>query len=320
MLTTLNIVIGLVFVLLMFSLLASAVMEVISVALSLRARHLRHTLDNMLGEKMDEFVRHPLFRQCTYAANYRKARLSAYDLPPYLSRQVFATVLQDILQGNSPSAAEGKVRDMEEGDAKRMLQYLLRASGNDPETLRAQAASWFDEVMERSSDWYKRSVKWWLFGIGLGLALLFNADTIQIYHSISSNATVQRLLVEMASDFAAQTVSVDSTDTAALTLDQAVVRVDSALQRIEYIRSPLGLGWYLPDSGEHAFPSWLSKLLGWVLTAVAITMGAPFWFDLLRLLLGMRRSGGAGSPPMPPDAVGPTRQLPARASSSHPVG
>jgi hypothetical protein len=320
MLTTLNIVIGIVFVLLLFSLLATAVLEVLATALSLRARHLRHTLENMLGEKMDAFVRHPLFRQCTYAANYRQARPSAYHLPAYLSRQVFATVLHDVLYGDDPSQAEARLQNMEEGDAKRMLQYLLRRASNDSSALRAQAELWFDEVMQRSTDWYRRSVKWWLFGIGLALALLFNVDTVQMYHSISSNTTTQRLLVELASDFAAQTATVESGDTTTLTLDQAVARVDSALQRIEYIRSPLGLGWYAADSAERAFPWWLSKLLGWLLTAVAVTLGAPFWFDLLRMLLGMRRSSDAGPPSSTGGEAAPRRQLPARAASSNPVG
>lgn len=320
MLTTLNIVIGIVFVLLLFSLLATAVLEVLAAALSLRARHLRHTLENMLGEKMDAFVRHPLFRQCTYAANYRQARPSAYHLPAYLSRQVFATVLQDVLYGDDSSQAEARLQNMEEGDAKRMLQYLLRRAGNDPTALRAQAELWFDEVMQRSTDWYRRSVKWWLLGIGMALALLFNVDTIQMYHSISSNITTQRLLVELASDFVAQTATVESGDTSALALDQAVARVDSALQRVEYIRSPLGLGWYGTDSGERTFPWWLSKLLGWLLTAVAVTLGAPFWFDLLRMLLGMRRSGDANPPSSADGEAAPRRQLPARAASSNPVG
>lgn len=320
MFTTLNIVIGIVFVLLLFSLLATAVLEVLAAALSLRARHLRHTLENMLGEKMDAFVRHPLFRQCTYAANYRQARPSAYHLPAYLNRRVFATVLQDVLYGDDSSQAEARLQNMEEGDAKRMLQYLVRRAGNDPTALRAQAELWFDEVMQRSTDWYRRSVKWWLLGIGLALALLFNVDTIQMYHSISSNITTQRLLVEMASDFAAQTATVASGDTTALALDQAVARVDSALQRIEYIRSPLGLGWYEADSGERTFPWWLSKLLGWLLTAVAVTLGAPFWFDLLRMLLGMRRSGDANPPSSTGAEAVPRRQLPAHAASSNPVG
>ncbi len=320
MFTILNIVIGIVFVLLLFSLLATAILEVLAAALSLRARHLRHTLENMLGEKINTFVRHPLFRQCTYAANYRQARPSAYHLPSYLSRQVFATVLHDVLYGDDASQTEARLQNMEEGDAKRMLQYLVRRAGNDPSALRAQAELWFDEVMQRSTDWYKRSVKWWLFGIGLALALLFNVDTVQMYHSISSNTTTQRLLVEWASDFAAQTATLESSDSAAIALDQAVVRMDSALQRIEYIRSPLGLGWYVADGGERAFPWWLSKLLGWLLTAVAVTLGAPFWFDLLRILLNVRRGGDSAPPSSAGVEAAPRRQLPARTASSNPVG
>lgn len=324
MLTTLNIVIGLVFVLLMFSLLASAVMEVISALLSLKARNLRHTLENMLGEKMGEFLKHPLFRQLTYATNYRQARLSSYYLPRHLSRQAFTAIVQDMLQGGDLTAAEARLKDMEEGDAKRMLVYLLRRSGGDPEALRANAGYWFDEVMERSSDWYKRTIKWWLFGVGFALALAFNADTIQIYHSISSSATVQGLLTDLATDYVRKTETASIADSSALSLDQAVARLDTALQHIEYIRSPLGLGWQSGSDPDKGLPWWLLKLVGLLLTAVATTLGAPFWYDLLRKLLSMRGSGAGsgqgGAPPPPAPEAPPLLRLPANASPSHPVG
>ncbi|MFN4079877.1 MAG: hypothetical protein ACK4NS_03160 [Saprospiraceae bacterium] len=325
MLTTLNIVIGLVFVLLMFSLLATAVMEVISSLLSLKARNLRHTLENMLGDKMSEFLKHPLFRQLTYATNYRQARLSSYYLPRNLSREAFTAIVQDMLHGGDLAAGETRLKDMEEGDAKRMLTYLLRRSGGDPAALRANAGYWFDEVMERSSDWYKRTIKWWLFGVGFALALIFNADTLQMYHSISSSAMAQGLLVDLATDYALRTEATSRQDTTALSLDHAVARLDTALQRIEYIRSPLGLGWQSAGDPDKGFPWWLLKLAGLLITAIATTLGAPFWYDLLRKLLSMRGGGsgagqGSAAPPAPMPEAPPPLRLPAHASPSNPVG
>jgi hypothetical protein len=34
-----------------------------------------------------------------------------------------------------------------------------------------------------------------------------------------------------------------------------------------------------------------SHLLGWLLTAMAVSLGAPFWFDLLNKLVSVRVSG-----------------------------
>ncbi|MBK9337306.1 MAG: hypothetical protein IPM98_12305 [Lewinellaceae bacterium] len=177
-------------------------MEVIAAALSLRAKHLRYTLENMLGEKMDDFVRHPLFRQLSFATSHRRARTSLYHLPGHVNKDTFVTIVQDILDCGDKEALQARIQGMVEGEPKRMLQFILRQSGGDPAVFKAHAERWFDDVMDRAGDWYKRNLKWWLFGVGLVLAAIFNADTIQIYQTISSSATVQTMLVDMASNYA----------------------------------------------------------------------------------------------------------------------
>jgi len=41
--------------------------------------------------------------------------------------------------------------------------------------------------------------------------------------------------------------------------------------------------------------AWIWMIVGWVLTALAVSFGAPFWFDALKNLLNMRNAG-----PKPP--------------------
>ena len=57
------------------------------------------------------------------------------------------------------------------------------------------------------------------------------------------------------------------------------------------ISSPLGLGWEGVDVREMTFYELFSKLLGYILTALAISLGAPFWFDLLKKLVNIRSAG-----------------------------
>ncbi len=54
----------------------------------------------------------------------------------------------------------------------------------------------------------------------------------------------------------------------------------------------LGLGW----SGDTAADQmdckhWPVNVLGWIVTALAISLGAPFWFDLLGKLVQLRGTG-----------------------------
>jgi len=57
-------------------------------------------------------------------------------------------------------------------------------------------------------------------------------------------------------------------------------------------RSLLGeiVGWQ--DVKQHnSTADWLERILGWAITAVAISLGAPFWFDLLNKIMNIRNAG-----------------------------
>jgi hypothetical protein len=61
----------------------------------------------------------------------------------------------------------------------------------------------------------------------------------------------------------------------------------------ESVTSPLGLGW-----SESQFnlttTQWLVKLLGWLLSGIAVTFGAPFWFEILKKLISIKSGAGDG--------------------------
>lgn len=297
MFATLNIVISLVFVLLLFSLLTSTVVDVIAAILSLKAKNLRYTLENMLGDKMDDFIRHPLFRQISYATT-RRARNSAYYLPGSVTKDTFVSILHDLMDAGNADGLADKINRLDDGDLKKMMQFMLRQSGSNPAAFKTQMERWYDEVMVRSSDWYKRTMKWWVFSVGLVLAAILNADTIQIYQNIAANPATQEMLTAMAREFAEKTDTVTA-PTLNLPLEQAVGRMDSMLNKIEAIRSPIGLGWNTDESDKN-LPWWLVKLAGLLITAIAVTFGAPFWYDLLKKLLPMSKTEKK------PETVAPT--------------
>ncbi len=56
------------------------------------------------------------------------------------------------------------------------------------------------------------------------------------------------------------------------------------------------LGWgKLPqDVG-----GWLQKIIGLAITTLAVSLGAPFWFDVLKNLANMRNTGPAPQPAEP---------------------
>lgn len=75
----------------------------------------------------------------------------------------------------------------------------------------------------------------------------------------------------------------------------------AAMEELDGLQLPIGWQGYLrPKSGLVAEPqvtAWRQRLLdllsyipGWLMTAFAATLGAPFWFDLLKKVLMLRSS------------------------------
>lgn len=77
-----------------------------------------------------------------------------------------------------------------------------------------------------------------------------------------------------------------------------LVKLDSTYQQlnqlvkqdIAQLSSTLGLGWdNIPKlSGFDKLKDWSKRILGWIITAIALSMGAPFWFDLLRKVINIK--------------------------------
>lgn len=312
MLTILSVVIGLVFVLLLFSLLTSTVMEIIAAFLSLRGKHLLKTLENMLGGKIGEFLKHPFFQQLSYATT-GKSGITPYCLPGWVNKGTFSSILFDILGSEDETEMAQKIKNLPDSDLKRLLQYLLRESDGTIAGFKKKVEHWFDEVMERASDWYKRATKWWLFGVGLALAAAFNADTIQIYKSLSANSTLRQDFVNIATEYTEKHDRVAPLDLNK-PLEQATTEAKELIQTYKnVVESPLGLGW-TEQQGGGSIPWWLIKLAGLILTGIAVTFGAPFWFEILKKLISIRSSGSpayqppAGPPPYSTGGATPSPQ------------
>jgi hypothetical protein len=64
---------------------------------------------------------------------------------------------------------------------------------------------------------------------------------------------------------------------------------------IRNVNNLMGLGGWKWKRGPHLSMSedqhTLTMIIGWIITALAISLGAPFWFDLLSKLMKVRGAG-----------------------------
>jgi hypothetical protein len=178
---------------------------------------------------------------------------------------------------------------------------------------------WFNNAMDRVSGAYRRSVQGWLLGIGVVLAAATNADTLQMWRQLAGSDDLARAMAERA---AATLPALDSAPLLPagppLPVDEARDRYLSARARLDSME--LSLGWTRGEAvrlglmkagpafgGARPAPWYrnaglLGKLVGLAATALAISLGAPFWFDVLNKVVSVRAAGRAPAErPKPPE-------------------
>ncbi len=307
MLAILQVVVGIVFVLLLLSLLGTTLMELISGMLALRGKHLFKSLQNMLGEKFYDFVSHPFYRQLMEDAQKNQS-ITRRALPSYISPAAFRSIFLDVLRNKTVEQQHiaHHIENLNDGELKELLRFLLRDAKGDQQVFEYKVDQWFNQVMDRVSGWYKRSTRYWLLGIGFLIALLFNADTIQIYQTLATDAHVRNSLNTSAQYFIqdnqpqARVVLPPTTPSGSqpgittqpmVTPPVSGVRINAT--ELDSYTSVLGLGWNGVNIDEMNIFQVIEKLVGWLTTALAISLGAGFWFDALRRLVNINTSSSA---------------------------
>ncbi|MEM9770305.1 MAG: hypothetical protein AAF889_01670 [Cyanobacteria bacterium P01_D01_bin.73] len=172
---------------------------------------------------------------------------------------------------------------------------------NDVAEFQKEVEAWYGRAQDRAAGVYRRNARGMSLVLGLILAVASNADTFYIVRSLSRNTILRQAVTNYAEQAIVEIKPEDLQDNDKNLLSQPAIResLDPALNDIA-----LPIGWGLghwekqmnpdPQNPPRDFFSWLwirfRVLAGWVVTGIAISMGAPFWFDLLSKLVRVKRS------------------------------
>lgn len=262
----LDAVLGLMLLYLVLSLAASSVQEWIASLLSLRSKNLRAGMERLFGRSYaDKVYRHPLV-----------ARLAkSGKAPSYVAPDTFATALLDLLARDKDGLLTVSAKDGAKALADRVpetsplhgaMRAMAETGGGSADELRSAIARWIDEGMGRISGWYARRAKLGVLVIATVLTVAANASTIHVIGELGASEPLSATLAELASGIGA---------------DPSEVAERVAL-------SDFPVGW---DGLDHSFSEWMERLLGWLVTIAAVSLGAPFWFDLLGRVANLRGAG-----------------------------
>jgi hypothetical protein len=307
---TLEVAIGIIFVFILVSIICSAIRESIEARLKTRAAYLEHGIRQLLQDNngsglVKSFYEHPLIYSLfsgTYIPGSNAAEpailADGRKLPSYIPSRNFALALMDIAargpgtdevssDPQSPMISLDTVRmnvmNLNSPFVQRALLIAIDSAQGDLNKAQKNIEAWYDSSMDRVSGWYKRSTYWVLFWIGLITAGALNINTITIADFLYRNEDARKALVAKAE------AGVKDSSVLHLNYYEARAALDS-------LHLPIGwtAGWGSPRTPANSayvpgvWNGFFAPILGLLITALAATMGAPFWFDLLNKVMVIR--------------------------------
>ena len=250
-------------------------------------------------------------------------RLSARrNLPSYIPTAHFATAFIDLVARGSTTPGAGATAAASPApltiallrqQAALLPEHLGRTviagidyANGDIAKVRKAVEQWFDGAMDRASGWYKRRTQALLFIVGLLTAIVLNVDALHILHRLTSDKTFRDVVVHRAAAAKAA---------ASASPGDELETIQFARGELEAITMPIG--WESPSVDNDTFPLWPTQFcsakvatggavseqcrfprgkvysvvrvaIGWLITALAIMLGAPFWFDVLNRIMIIR--------------------------------
>jgi hypothetical protein len=284
----LDVAIGVALIYLLLSLVSSSIREMIAGFFKTRAKLLKEGIDELLGDLAKAFYEHPQI-SVLYRGTYEKAK-SAKDLPSYIPARNFALAVLDIARAGQgatngqPASANNRALSA----AERVFASANATPGSDAAEVQENLEAWFNSAMDRVSGWYKRRTQWVLFAIGFALTAIADADSIRIAKKLYRDPAQRSAAVAMAEGVIRAGKPGEPNAVDSVITRQAIARLDSLGLPVAW--NGVNVKGLIPTTAEfkaivaHAYES----LIGWLITAFAISLGAPFWFDTLNRIMVIR--------------------------------
>jgi hypothetical protein len=298
----LDVVVGVVFFFVLVSTLCSAIREGIEAWIKTRASYLEHALREIFRDEdgvglTKSFFDHPLI-YALFLGQYeprpgRERRVWNFGsrLPSYIPAQSFSRAILDIAaRGPSTDAASGhpdfarptldsiraSVENLQNPSVQRVLLGAIDSARGDIEEVRSELEAWYDAAMERVSGWYKRTTQWILFVVALCVVVALNLNTLTLIDHLYRDQVLRSTVVAAAEGSPRE-----------LSYLQASQELDGLHLPIGWVDGLVPLGW-IANVEVEIWRDALQPFLGLLITALAATLGAPFWFDVLNKVTALR--------------------------------
>ncbi len=242
--------------------------------------------------------------------------------PSYIPPALFSTTLVNLLvpgpnaDTNPVDTLRTAISNLPASKGKEALAALVNQGQTKVEEIKKSLESWYSDGMDRISGWYKRRTTLVLFVLGLLVAIVTNTDSFLVARTLWNNPALRQATVA-AADRYVEDYKPETTTGSPPSAVQVKTALDSLNSQLQALQIPVG--WPIASGGQHSivadvgsaigtlfgssqsgpppadgrsFPTdmrlaWF-RMLGWCFTAAALSLGAPFWFDLLNKFMVVR--------------------------------
>jgi hypothetical protein len=298
----LEVVIGLVFIYYILGSVVSTVTQIINESMESRGAALEMYLKKAVGDKTLDITSLPqikALRPVRYAnwwnvfgAGTEEKRVEKIPV------STLVTGFFDVSGLNCKGDVSAQellaiINQLPEGEAKHAMASWVQQGVTDINEIRNRSLDYFNGILNQAQATFKARARSVVIILSLLVTLILGTDSIQIAQDLWSDAGLRN------STAAAATSTVAQQQQGNITAAQAAAPSPTALAlRFSWIQS----GNFPTTGGLGSQAGFvLLKILGLIITAVAVSQGSSFWYDLLKKLTGQNSQpqaaadGGDGS-------------------------
>lgn len=253
------------------------------------------------------------------------ANLPSYIAPKTFALAFVSQILDDKPFDTATLISQINASNNLPANLKKSLTLFVNTADGDIHNALKNIEDWYSAMGERVSGWYKKHAQLIAFIIAVAIVIAGNVDTLTIAKSLMVNDNLRDQMVSSADQFIKvdllktrqqaldgaqssnnqQQITQLSTEIAAI---KAAASTKEALcqtqandpqqcynlqmaRLAELNRLGLPIGWRNlddPRNNPHSAEAWLEKIIGLFITAIAVCLGAPFWFDVLNKFMNFR--------------------------------
>ncbi len=303
MFTTLDVMISIAVVFLILSMAHKYLMSFIKRLLKIKAKVIAAEMTTFVGENTSKYLI-PYLEKKAKHLNFLEdikiaieGRKNAKGLRELSKKQLeeIVTKFGEFLEGKTSKEIKDEINsDLSEKQINEKIGEIKAHLW----TLKGRIEHMYDNTVSKISEVYETKLRHHTLIWGLVLAVIINADLIDIYNSLSKNAVVRANLISQVEKIDKQMTSIDETvkqkeEKEVKGLEPLIKETTTDITNLtgELEKAGLKLGWSTKRISE-VFRSpggFFNKLLGLFLSGLLISFGAPFWHELLSTFAGLRK-------------------------------